>query len=151
MSNSTLKEDGKTIRRLLVKYGYEAILNMIDDKKQIIIALLDRYGDELEDMVDTLHEQLGMDLNSLFQFSFVKFDDVVYIPLNNIVAFLVKIEPYVEDFNLNQMKIKAITIQDGSYYKIDDLVGLLDVLDGYVEKFDLKAVGDYITEKSRSV
>ncbi len=147
----SLKEDGRVIRKLLVKYGYEGVLNMIDNNNRHISELSKKYETELEEMVDTLHRQMDEDLKTIFQFAIIPIEDKDYILLNNLISFLLKIEPYIDEFDIDSIKIKAVTIKEQTYIILDDLIEILDTLNGYTGKFDLKAVADYIIEKSRNI
>ncbi|MCY3413313.1 MAG: hypothetical protein INQ03_16865 [Candidatus Heimdallarchaeota archaeon] len=140
-------EDRKYLRKLLVNHSLTDVLSMIETETQFH-ELQEKYED-LDDIIRNLYKELQDELESLFLFNIVGLAELDYIPLDNLIAFLLKIEPFVDNYNLDNIKINAVIINKVSYYPLSDLIELLDTLSPYINKFDLRAVADYILDQSK--
>lgn len=127
MTEEFVEEDVKSLRTMIGRYGYQNLIKELENIEQVM-------RDELQ---------------SMFKFNIFDIDGKDYIPIGDLVSFLGKLDPYIFDFDVNEIKLEATPINENTFLMVSKLLDLMRELDPNVPAFDLAEVAGFIEDESR--
>lgn len=127
MTEEFVEEDVKSLRTMIGRYGYQNLIKELENIEQVM-------RDELQ---------------SMFKFNIFDLDGTNYIPIGDLVSFLGKLDPYIFDFDVNEIKLEATQINENTFLMVSKLLDLMRELDPNVPAFDLAEVAGFIEDESR--
>ena len=127
MPGDFVEEDVKRLRKMIGSYGYENLIKELEVIEQV----------------------MSEELQSIFKFNIFDVDGIAYIPIADLVSFLSKLDPYLFEVDVNDLKIEVTMINDNTFFMVSKLLDLMKEIDPNVPAFDLIEVSEYIDEESK--